>query len=115
LSASKGVTRDQIDWPRSGRELFFINRTSIMAVSVQLTPTFNAGNPAKLFDAPSMLLDGRFIGKGTHRTYDVSRDGQHFLMVKERAGASEGNAPPTGMIVVQNWFEELTDKVAAGK
>jgi hypothetical protein len=36
-------------------------------------------------------------------------------MIKEHAGSSEGNTPPAGMIVVQNWFEELNAKVAAGK
>ena len=85
-------------WAPDGHDLFFVNRTSIMAVTVQLTPTFSAGNPTKLFDAPSILLDGRFIGTGTQRTYDVSRDGQRFLMIKENAGSSEGNAPPASMI-----------------
>jgi dipeptidyl aminopeptidase/acylaminoacyl peptidase len=101
-------------WAPSGHDLFFVNRSSVMAVTVQLTPTFSADNPTKLFDAPSVLLDGRFIATGTHRTYDVSRDGR-FLMIKENAGSSEGNAPPASMIVVQNWFEELKAKVAAAK
>ena len=83
-----------------------------MAVTVQLTPTFSRGTPTKLFDAPSILLDGRFIGAGTHRTYDVSPDGQRFLMIKENAGSGEGDAPPASMVVVQNWFEELKAKVA---
>ena len=32
-------------WAPNGHDLFFVNRTSIMAVTVQLTPTFSAGNP----------------------------------------------------------------------
>jgi serine/threonine-protein kinase len=99
-------------WGPDGHELFFIDRTSIMAVTVQLTPTFSAGNPTRLFDAPSVLLDGRFVRTGTQRTYDVSRDG-HFLMIKSDAGASDGQASPAGMIVVQNWFAELKAKMAA--
>ena len=102
-------------WSPSGRELFFVNRNSVMAAPIQLTPTFSARSPTKLFDAHSILLDGRFIATGTHRTYDVSRDGQRFLMIKENAASSEGNAPPASMIVVQNWFEELKAKMAAGK
>ena len=102
-------------WAPGGHDLFFVNRTSIMAVSVQLTPTFSAANPTKLFDASSMLLDGRFSATGTQRTYDVSRDGQRFLMIKENAGSSEGKASPASMIGVQNWFEELKTRVAAGK
>jgi hypothetical protein len=65
-------------WAPNGHDLFFVNRTIIMAVAVRLTPTFSAGNPMKLFDERSILLDGRFIGTGTQRTYDVSRDGQRF-------------------------------------
>jgi eukaryotic-like serine/threonine-protein kinase len=102
-------------WAPDGHDLFFVDRASTMAVTVQLTPTFSAGNPTKLFDAPSILLDARFSGGGTHRTYDLSRDGQRFLMIKENAGSSESNAPPAAMIVVQNWFEELKAKMAAVK
>jgi hypothetical protein len=99
-------------WAPDGQDLFFVNRTSIMAVTVQLAPTFSAGNPTKLFDAPSIMLDARFIASGTQRTYDVSRDGQRFLMVKESARSSDGNSSPASMIVVQNWFEEVKAKVA---
>jgi serine/threonine-protein kinase len=101
-------------WSPQGHELFFVNRTGIMAVTVQLTPTFSAGDPTKLFDASSMLVDGRFIGTATQRIYDVSRDGR-FLMINENAGPGQGNAPPASMIVVQNWFEEMKAKLPAGK
>jgi serine/threonine-protein kinase len=101
-------------WGPDGHELFFIDRTSVMAVTVQSTPTFSSGNPTKLFDAPAVLLDGRFIRTGTQRTYDVSRDGR-FLMIKRDAGSSDGNASPASLIVVQNWFEELKARVAAGR
>jgi dipeptidyl aminopeptidase/acylaminoacyl peptidase len=102
-------------WSPTGHELFFHNRMSMMAATVQLTPGFSAGTPRKLFDASSLVLDGRFTTNGgTYRTYDVSRDGQRFLMIRENAGAGDG-AAPVSMIVVQNWFEELKAKLAAGK
>jgi len=59
----------------------------------------------------ALLLDGRFIGTGTQRTYDISRDGQRFLMIKEHGASSENTAPPTSLIVVQNWFSELQQRV----
>ncbi len=93
-------------WSPSGRELFFVNRSSMMVTPVQLQP-FSAGTPGRLFDAPSMVLDGRFAGVGTVRTYDIARDGKRFLMIKEHGGSTEGDAPPASMIVVQNWREEL--------
>ena len=102
-------------WAPDGHDLFFVNRTSIMAVTVQLTPTFSAGNPAKLFDASGILLDGRLGASSTNRTYDVSRDSRRFLMIKENAGSGEGKAASPSMIVVQNWFEELKTKLAVGK
>ena len=102
-------------WAPDGRDLFFVNRTSIMAVAVQSTPTFSVGNPAKLFDAPSILLDGRFIGTATNRTYDVSRDEQRFLMIKDNAVGNDGNPLQSSVIVVQNWFEDLKAKMLAGK
>jgi serine/threonine-protein kinase len=102
-------------WSPDGRDLFFVNAGTVVAVSVTLTPSFSAGNPTKLFDARSMLLDGRFIAAGTQRTYDVSPDGQRFLMIKENAGSGEGDAPPASLVVVQNWFEELKAKLPAGK
>ena len=101
-------------WSPTGRELFFVDGASIMAAAVQLTPTFSAGHPTKLFDAPSVLLDGRFGGSSI-RTYDVSRDGTRFLMIKENVGSSEHSAPPVSMIVVQNWFEELKAKLPPGR
>ena len=38
--------------------------------------------------------------------YDVTADGQRFLMVREGAG-SEGEAAPVSIVVVENWVEEL--------
>jgi len=93
-------------WAAHGHELFFVNRSSIMSAVVQLTPVFSAGDPTILFDAPTVVLDGRFIGS-TLRVYDVSPDGQRFLTIKDNAVASEYAPPPASMIVVQNWFEEL--------
>ena len=40
--------------------------------------------------------------------YDVSLDGQRFLMVTDIGTTSTGDAPPPQIIVVQNWVEELT-------
>ncbi len=96
-------------WSPDGRELFYVSRTSMMTVPVQLNPTFTPGNPAKLFDARSLVLDGRFMGS-TARTFDISPDGQRFLMLQEGNLSDEGNRPSIGIVVVQNWFEELKAK-----
>jgi hypothetical protein len=96
-------------WGSDGHELFFVNRSSVMSVPVQIAPAFSAGTPTKLFEARSAILDGRFRGVGSIRTYDISRDGR-FLMIKENVVADEHAGPPS-LIVVQNWSEDLERRV----
>ena len=64
-------------WARSGRELFYLDGNGVLtAVPVQTGGAmFSAGNPAKLFDT-------RYYSGTAGRTYDVSPDGQRFLMIR---------------------------------
>jgi serine/threonine-protein kinase len=88
-------------WARSGRELFYLDGTNAMTtVPIQTAPTFTHGNPTKLFDGRS------YASTPTGRTYDVSRDGQKFLMIKDDAGGDQPSTPAS-MVVVLNWTEEL--------
>ena len=64
---------------------------------------FSSGTPVILFQAQYYSGSGAFLG----RTYDVSPDGRHFLMIKESSGAADQTATPTQIVVVQNWVEEL--------
>jgi len=66
-----------------------------MAIPVQTRPTFKASTPKVLFEG-SYLSSSATIG---YQYYDISPDGQRFLMIKE-----EGEAR---IHVVLNWFEEL--------
>ena len=71
-------------WSPSGRELFYLAPTdAMMAVAVQATSTFAYGPPTKLFDAP-------YVRAGTGRLYDVSPDGQKFLMIKQAPRTATG-------------------------
>jgi serine/threonine-protein kinase len=88
-------------WARDGRELFYLNGTSLMSVRVQTTPVFSAANPTKMFD-------GQYFAGITGRTYDVSLDGQRFLMIK--SASTDTTATPADMVVVLNWTEELKGK-----
>jgi serine/threonine-protein kinase len=92
-------------WSAAGRELFFLQGLAMMAVAVQTAPTFSAGNPSKLFD-------GQWFLPGLARPYDVSRDGQRFLMIKDATNGGPSGASPT-ITVVLNWFEELKARVPA--
>ena len=42
--------------------------------------------------------------------YDMSPDGERFLMLKE-ATAADQTAAPTQMVAVLNWIEELKQRV----
>jgi hypothetical protein len=48
---------------------------------------------------------GRWLVSAGGGTYDVSPDGQRFLMIKNAAG--EAGALLTQLVVVQNFFTEL--------
>ena len=93
-------------WNRNGRELFYRNGTKVFVVSVVMHPSFSASKPTLLFDGPYVTGSG-----GAFFTYDVSPDGQHFLMIK----ASEQPQPATQINVFLNWFEELKQKVPTGR
>jgi hypothetical protein len=51
------------------------------------------------------LFEGQYILSLIGRSYDVTPDGQRFIMVQTQEQPPA--APLTEMIVVQNWLEEL--------
>ncbi|MEE8161767.1 MAG: hypothetical protein V3T61_09040, partial [Acidobacteriota bacterium] len=91
-------------WARSGDELFYRRGEGMMAVEITTQPTFRTGTPRLLFEGPY-----RRTPNPTTAHYDVSVDGQRFLMVQEEAREEEA----TQLNVVLNWFEELKRLVPA--
>ncbi len=69
--------------------------------------------PAFTRGGPEVLFTGRYIS-AAGRKYDISPDGQQFLMVKE-ARQRDDTSALTQLIVVLNWFEELKRRVPGGK
>jgi Tol biopolymer transport system component len=91
-------------WNPNGRELFYRSGNKMMAVQITTQPTFSAGKPKVLFAGqyqPTPVINAN---------YDVSPDGQRFLMLKPSESAE---AAPTQINVVLNWFEELKRRVPA--
>jgi hypothetical protein len=72
-----------------------------MRVAVQGGSTFRVGNQVRLFEGPYFTTPTQ-----AGRTYDISRDGQRFLMIKVGDGSDQAATPPS-IGVVQNWQEEL--------
>jgi serine/threonine-protein kinase len=92
-------------WARSGRELFYDSgRGSLMVVSVADAATFTFGNPTKMFDGQY------YSSPSAGRTFDVSPDGQKFLMIKE--ATADGRRSTANMVVVLDWFDELRQRMA---
>ena len=89
-------------WNPNGRELFYRSGDTMMAVEVTTQPSFSAGRPRVLFDAGQYLATPL-----TFPNYDVSPDGQRFLMLKN----TEQEHATTQINVVLNWLEELKQRV----
>jgi Tol biopolymer transport system component len=95
-------------WARSGKELFYRDGTNaVTSVPIQTTPTFRAGTPTRLFAGSYVVAPQPDVGL---RTYDVSSDGQRFLMIKGNT-AGDQTSTPASMVVVLNWTEELKARV----
>jgi Tol biopolymer transport system component len=91
-------------WNPNGRELFYRSEDKMMSVDIATQPAFAAGKPR-------MLFEGQYVPTPlTGPYYDVSPDGQRFLMLKP----AEREQAPTQINVVLNWFEELKRRVPAG-
>ena len=86
-------------WSRDGRELFYRNGDEMWVVDVETEPGFMVGRPELLFEDP-YLRDP--LNNAGNPNYDVSLDGQQFLMVQGQAASDS-----QGVVVVQNWFEQL--------
>jgi serine/threonine-protein kinase len=83
-------------WSADGRELFYRNGQSMMAVSVETEPAFRA-------EKPRLLFEGNFKrGVYDSMSYDASPDGRRFVMVE---GTSD--IAPDQIKVVLNWFGDL--------
>ncbi len=67
----------------------------MMVVTVTTEPTVRVSGPEVLFE--------RRIWTGGLLNYDVSADGQRFVMI----APPDASPPSTTLVLVENWFEEL--------
>jgi len=100
---------DRPRWSRDGRTIVYrrVRREGeaaapdrMMAVTVATEPSFTAGTPR-------VVAEGSFSPGGTSTAnYDVSADGRRLLLI---SGAPEATRVP--LVIVENWAEELRQKV----
>jgi eukaryotic-like serine/threonine-protein kinase len=94
-------------WAKHGRELFYVTaQRDMMAVAVSPAPGASFGEPHRLFHLQDdwYLTDQEF-----YTPYDVAPDGR-FIMAKGITPPSTVTAP---LIVVDNWFTELRQKLGS--
>ena len=82
----------QAVWNPNGREILYRIDDKMMSVDVTTSPVLKLSPPRLLFEARYAYGAGITIPN-----YDISRDGQRFIMVKPETGAGRLN-------VVLNWF-----------
>ena len=82
-------------WSPGGDELYYRNSDKWMAVLISTDPDFAAGVPRMLFKGPSLNVPGR--------SYDVSPDGQRFMVLQPE----HDDSAVRQIHVVLNWLEEL--------
>ena len=88
-------------WAHSGRELFYRTADSkLIAVQVVRDPAFRLGTQRVLFSVE------RYEADVFDRNYDVTRDDQRFLMIRQDVGQNDGE-----LILVLNWLEEVKREV----
>jgi hypothetical protein len=98
VSTTGGITPR---WSREGNELFFLDlRSNMIAARIATTPSFSVVQTRVLFSATDFIQTA-----ASRRNFDVSPDGQRFLMVQRADGAKRGQ-----VVVVENWLEEMKRK-----
>ena len=94
-------------WSPNGRELFYPTDTDLMVVQVETEPTFSSRTPEPLFS-----LSRYGVGSGLGRRFDIAPDGNRFIVrTLGAAGQAGDNDRFNGLIFVENWFQELTERV----
>jgi serine/threonine-protein kinase len=92
-------------WSPDGRELFYVSPSNaLLRVGVERGESWTATTPTMVLKDGSVVAPPGVGG----RTYEVSPDGQRFLVVKE---VSDSNASPPQIVIVQHFVELLKQLV----
>jgi serine/threonine-protein kinase len=80
-------------WARDGKRIFYRDGRNLMAAAISTSPTLTVTGRTAVFP------DEYMFAQAPHANYDVSPDGQRFLMVK--------SAERPELLVVHGWGDEL--------
>ncbi len=86
-------------WAPDGRRLFYRNGRQMLAARVTTVPAFAV-------TGREVLFEGSYSTSSSHQNYDVTPDGQGFLMLQPDTDVE--------LVVVLNWRTELRARIRAG-
>jgi serine/threonine-protein kinase len=93
-------------WSPDGTELFYLNGSLLMGIDIATEPAFSFGTEQ------AFGMRGFLDPNSPTRPYDITPDGQRFLMVFPADQADLVAETPDDQInIVLNWFEELKERV----
>jgi Tol biopolymer transport system component len=87
-------------WSPDGKELYYVEGDRMIAVQVATEPSFRVLGREELFG-------GEYVQYRWQRQYDVSPDGEHFLMIESPPGGGD-------VEIVLDWFTELREIAPEG-
>jgi hypothetical protein len=91
-------------WSSDGKEVIFVTRGGLQAVSITAQPGFT-------FSSPRDLPRGNLLERGPNFEHNIEMlDGKRFVGVIVAGQSETGAASPPTIQVVKHWFEELKTK-----
>lgn len=93
LTAQTPAAQEPV-WSRAGGEIFFRSADKMMAAAVRTQPGFEVLGR-------SLLFTGSYDQAGRYRDYDVTRDGQTFVMLQPAQSTA------LSVFVTLNWFDQF--------
>lgn len=90
-------------WEKKGDELYYVSANNdMMAARVRTAGAFAVLAQKRLFSTVG------FLGRaGQAISYDVTADGQHFVMLRQQYASTGADGPATHLVLVQNLLAYL--------
>jgi hypothetical protein len=95
-------------WSPSGGELYYRTADMLMSATYRADSTFTVVSRTPLFE-----LGIDYVVRSGSRAYDVGLSGRFLLLQNAEAADGDGEDGAT-MIMIQNWFAELAERLGSG-
>jgi serine/threonine-protein kinase len=95
-------------WGRNGRQLYYRSGDEMMVVDISYGPSLKASKPRVLWKGQYLAGAGSSCGMAgpTSANYDVTPDGERFLMIEDASATAESER----LRVISNWVVSNADR-----